>query len=130
MADGVEIKVTGGKELIVAFGKASGSVLPKVDSVMKHGAENVKKGMAEDIRKSKHFRRVADTVSYDSAYRFGAVGYEVGPDADRDKVAHLANIMYFGGANGGGGTVDVDAALTREEPGLVKALDDILGGLL
>lgn len=130
MADGVEIKVTGGQELIAAFGKATGAVLPMVDAVMKHGAQNVKEGMADDARQSKHFRRVADTMSYDSAYRFGAVGYEVGPDADRGGAAHLAGIMYFGGANGGGGSVDVDAALTREEPGLLKALGDVIGGVL
>lgn len=130
MADGVEVKVTGAQELAASLGRTAAALIPAVDGVVKHAAQNVKDGMAADARQSPHFRRVADTVSYDRAYTVGGVGYQVGPDADRGGAAHLAGIMYFGGAHGGGGSVDVDAPLRREEPLMVKALEDLIGGIL
>lgn len=94
----------------------------------KRGAQNVKDDMVSDAEGSRHFRSVAPSISYDRSASVGQVSYDVGPDKVRAGGA-LANIAYFGGANGGGGTLDIDGPLRAEEPRLLKAIDDWLGGL-
>lgn len=101
-----------------------------VDPVLKRAAQNVKEEMAADAAESRHFSGIARTVSYDRDSRVGSLGYEVGPDKDRGGAASLANIAYFGGSNGGGGTLDIEKPLRSEEPRLMKALDDALGRVL
>lgn len=123
MADEIE----GLRELSADLGRIASSALPEVDKILKKGAQAVKDEMVQDAQGSRHFRSIARSISYDSAYRVGEAAYEVGPD--RDRGGQLANIAYFGGANGGGGTLDIDAPLAHEEPRLMNALDDYLGGL-
>ena len=54
---------------------------------------------------------------------------EVGPR--KGKPGSIANIAYFGGANGGGGTVpDPRGALEAEAPRFEKALTDLVGEIL
>lgn len=112
----------------VDFGRAAADVLPEVDKVVKKGAQNVKDDMVAETVGS-WFSAVGTSISYDRAYGLGSVGYEVGPDKGRAGGA-LGVIAYFGGANGGGGTLDIDAPLRREEPRLTKALGDVMEGLL
>lgn len=115
----------------VELGKVATSALKDVDPIVKRGAQNVKDDLVADAEGSGGaFRGIGRTISYDRAYAVGQVAYEVGPDRDRGGQAPLAGIAYFGGANGGGGTLDIDGPLDREEPRLMKALDDYLGGLL
>lgn len=117
-------------ELAADLGRVAGDALPAVDAVMKKAAVNVKDGLAADARGSRHFRQIAPSMSFDSDYRVGQVGYEIGPDRDRSPAAALANIAYFGGANGGGGSLDLNGPLRAEEPGMMAALDKALGDLL
>lgn len=117
-------------ELGADLGRVSGTALPLADAVMKKAAENIKTGMAADAAGSRHFGGIGRTISYDSDYRVGQVGYEIGPDRDRGKVAALGVIAYFGGSNGGGGTLDINAPLRAEEPRMMAALDRALGDLL
>ena len=42
----------------------------------------------------------------------------------------LGNLFFFGGANGGGGTGDLDGPLYDEEPRYLSALSKITEGLL
>lgn len=120
-------------KLAVDLGKAASKLLPEVDAVMKRGAQNVKDEMTADAKGSEHFRgkrraSVAESISYDRAYGLGSIGYEVGPDKERG--GNLAAIAYFGGVNGGGGTLDIDRPLRNEEPRLLKALSELGDGLL
>ena len=59
---------------------------------------------------------------------------EIGPATGGRVVGDLAHLAYFGGANGGGGTVrDPEVHLEAEAPNLEeyagKVLDDLLGRL-
>lgn len=134
MADGVHIDFTELREFEADLGRVSGRALKEVDAILKRGAQNIKKDMAAAFEGSRHFKAIAPSVSYDSDYRPGQVVYEIGPDKDRGgnpgRAAALAHIAVYGGARGGGGTVDIDAVLDKEEPRLMKALDDFLGGVL
>lgn len=117
-------------KLAVDLGKAVSRLLPEVDAIVKRGAQNVKDEMVADASGSRHFKGIARSISYDRAYGLGSVGYEVGVDRDRGGQAALAGIAYFGGVNGGGGTLDIDKPLRNEEPRLVKALSELGDGLL
>lgn len=134
MADSIDVDASEVERFAVDLGRVSGRVLPEVDAIMKHGAGNIKDELVTDAEHSKHFRRIAPSISYDSDYRVGQVAYVIGPDKDRGGrsggAAHLANIAYFGGANGGGGTLSLDEPLRHEEPQVLKRLDDFLAGLL
>lgn len=134
MVDQISIDTSELRAFATDLGHVAGSALPSVDAIMKKGAQNIKEEMASDLAESPSFGRAAPTVSYDSDYRPGQVAYEIGPDKDRGGkaggAAHLLNIAYFGGANGGGASVDIDKPLRSEEPNILKQLDDYLGRIL
>jgi hypothetical protein len=119
--------------LAADLGRIPARLLPGVDAILKKAADNIKKDLRGQALFSPHFAPMAESMSYDSHYRFGQVAYEVGPDRSRGpagRSAHLANIFFFGGANGGGGKGDLDGALRTEEPQMMKRLDEFLAGLL
>ncbi|MFD6163712.1 hypothetical protein ACFWFR_00870 [Oerskovia sp. NPDC060287] len=124
-----DVDVSELRSLATDLGNIPTRLLPEADAIVKRGAQNVKEHMSADLAASRSFRGAAGSVSYDSDYRPGVVQYEVGPDKGRRGGA-LANIAYFGGANGGGGTVDIDAPLAAEEPRLSSAIGEVLDGLL
>lgn len=124
-----DIDISELRALATDLGKIPTRLLPEVDAIAKRGAQNLKDHMTADLAASRSFRGAAGSVSYDSDYRPGVVQYEVGPDKARRGGA-LANIAYFGGANGGGGTVDIDAPLAAEEPRLTSAIAKLLDDLL
>lgn len=96
----------------------------QVRPVVAKGANNVKTQMQADMRRSRHFK-AARWISYDLESSGGAVTAEVGPI--RAGAGNLAHIAYFGGANGGGGTVrDPEEAMNEEEPRFMSALDTIV----
>lgn len=111
------------------LGKVAAGALDDVDKVVKRGAQNLKDDYAQEASTSEHFSSIGPAWSYDRHYGIGSVGYDVGPDKGRAGGA-LANIYYFGSPRGGGGTGDIDGPLDREAPRMMKALDDLLGGLL
>ena len=111
------------RSLAENLGKIAGSALKDVDAVVQNGALNVKKEMQADVSASPHFKGMAGSISYDSAYRLGAVRYEVGPDKGRRGGA-LGNIYYFGTSRGGG-SGDIEKPLRSEEPRLQSALKDL-----
>lgn len=91
-------------------------IIPAVD----HAAVNVKGDMRDAASRSRHFR-MANSISYDKTDPYEA---EIGPV--KGGAGSLANIAYFGGANGGGGTVeDPQAALDREAPKFERSLADL-----
>lgn len=116
-------------ELAADLGRIPSRALPEVDKVTKRGANNLKAAYRAQILPSTHFHGMADSISYDSMYGVGSVGYEIGPDKGRRGGA-LGNIFYFGGSPAGGGTGDLDGPLMAEEPRFLKALGDVMDGLL
>ena len=130
MADSVQIDASEVHAFAAELGRVAGKALPGLDAVLKKGAQQIKDDLVADAKGSRHFKQIAPTISYDREAGIGRIGYEIGPDKDRGGAAKLANIAYFGGARGGGGTLDLDGPLRAEEPRLMSALDDYLGGLL
>ena len=124
------IEIRFGTEAVASLerdlGKISGDLIPEINKVAKKGAQNLKDALNEQAKKSPHFRGMAGSVTYTPRIILGGFGYEVGPDKDRRGGA-LGNLFFFGGANGGGGTGDLDGALADEEPAFAKALDDAIG---
>ncbi|MDF2915989.1 MAG: hypothetical protein K0S70_206 [Microbacterium sp.] len=109
--------------------KAAEAAVKDVDPIVRTEAHELKDQMNSDLAGSRHFRGAAGSVTYDSRFSVGTVGYEVGPDKGRRGGA-IANIAYFGGSNGGGGTVDLDGTFKAAGDALEKNLDKFLGGLL
>lgn len=129
MADGFTVHVTGAGELIADLSKAASRSIPLVDGVLEKAAVNVKGEYVAEAQGSRHFRGVAPSISYDKVGGFGFLGRAIGPEIGRAG-GSLGDIAYHGGSNGGGGTLDLDGPLDREEPRLVKAFADGLADLL
>ena len=111
------------KQLAANLGKIAGSALSDVDAVLKKGAQNVKTEMQADVSRSKHFKGMAGSISYDAEYRVGRPRYVVGPDKGR-RGGSLGNIYYFGTSRGGG-SGDIEKPLRSEEPRLISALEQL-----
>lgn len=96
-------------------------------AVVSKGAVNIKDDMNAELAKSKHFKGIAGSVTYDmrssGAFGGGAIEAEIGPDHSRGGA--LANIAYFGTSRGGGTVEDPEEALAREEPKFIDALADL-----
>lgn len=129
MSDGIDIDTHEFRVLAGDFAAGAARLLPLVDGVMKKGAQNVKDAMVADATSSGSFHQIGKTISYDRAVSLTEIGYEIGPDRRRGGAASLAG-AYFGWPAGGGASLDLDGPLRAEEPGLVKALGDALGGVL
>lgn len=104
-----------------------------VRPVVEKGAVNIKDDMRRKMAESEHFEPVARSIGYDMTEGgFGDQGEyvaEVGPS--KGSPGSLANIAYFGGANGGGGSVeDPQAAADRELPNFRNALADLAEDLV
>ena len=96
-----------------------------VRPVVVKGAMQVRDKMRKDMRESPSFKGNARNISYDLKVDGGGVEAEIGP-----KPTWLAHIAYFGGANGGGGTVDILGPLGEEVEPFTSALGDLLEGVL
>jgi len=116
-------------DLTQAPAELDGKILPVVEK----GALNIKNQLVSEMRSSKHFKGVAGGISYDihggQMFGRGVIEAEIGPT--KGSPGSLANIAYFGGARGGGGTVpDPQGALDAEIPKFEQALGDLIEGLL
>lgn len=101
-------------------------VSAKVPGVVSKGALNIKNQMRAEASESTHFR-FAHTISYDLEER----GYAAVIGPEKGGAGSLANIAYFGGANGGGGTVpDPLGALEAEIPNFSDAIAKLIEGAL
>ena len=96
-----------------------------VRPVVTKGATQVRDKMRKDMRESPSFKGNARNISYDLKVGGDGVEAEIGP-----KPTWLAHIAYFGGANGGGGTVDILGPLGEEVEPFVSALGDLFEGIL
>ena len=102
--------------------KVPAAVADEVFQVGKKAAQNIKDGLVADARGSDYFGLIAEATSYDVKRKLRGVEFEIGPDRDRGgkpgRGSRLANIAYFGGANGGGGTLVRDRPAKEELPRL------------
>lgn len=122
-------EIEGLRELSADLGRISAEAVANVRPIIQKGALNIKTEMQEDAHGSRYFRALAPSISYDTEIGRDGVTAEIGPAKDRYGAAALGVIAYFGGANGGGGTLDIDGPLEREEPRFMAQLDKWLGGL-
>lgn len=95
-----------------------------VPAIVAKGAQNIKNEMRDDALRSRWFK-FARTIDYDILD--GGMSAEIGPNKAIAPVASLANLGYFGGANGGGGTIrEPSGALENEVPRFLKAMGDAI----
>lgn len=106
------------------LGKVPLKVARGIPPVVSKGALNIKKQLAQELAGSRHFKGAAHTVSYDLLDAGFAA--EIGPSSESGSPGNIANVGYFGGSNGGGGTVaDPREALEAEGDRFIKALADL-----
>jgi hypothetical protein len=111
------------RALIADLREAPQLVRREARAVISKGALNIKDQMRDEVAKSRHFR-FAHTVSYDLKVAGDTIEAEIGPETGG--VGSLAGFAYFGGVNGGGGTVpDPQGALDAEAPNVEKYLAEL-----
>jgi hypothetical protein len=108
-------------------------MVPKIRGVVAKSALNTKKLMQTDARRSRHFKQLAPTISYDlKVHEFGGDGVieaEIGPSGGG--AASLAGIAYFGTSRPGGGTVrSPEDAMLEEAPNFYEYAFKATEGLL
>ena len=113
------------RTLAADLGKISDGASKRAAAVVKRGAVNIETQMQTDFAGSKHFRQIGPTINFDMVPTRTAIEAQIGPDKRR-RAARLANIAYFGGANGGGGTVDVTNGLRQETPKFLEQMEKVL----
>lgn len=116
------------RRLAADLGKISSRLLPEVDEALRESAGEAKGEMQAAFRGSRSFRGVASRVTFDRKVGVGSIEYEIGPE--RGGAGSLAHIAVDGGANGGGGTVDIDGPLAAQAAKVEKRLDGLLEELL
>ena len=107
---------------------AKGVDAGKVREVVRKGGVNIKTQLREEAGRSRHFK-IARHITFDEVESLAGPAVEVGPT--RTGAGRLANIAYFGGVHGGGGTLpDPQGALDAEGPKFIQALSDLAGDVL
>jgi hypothetical protein len=104
------------------FEAAAAEIVTRTRSAVSEAATAARDAMRVDMGGSGSFGHAADSITFDLV----GDGAEIGPTKP---TGAIANIAYFGGSNGGGGTVrdPLDAA---ESTDLESAFQKILDGLL
>lgn len=124
-----EIDTSELRKLQTDLGKIPAKVVPESEAVLKKAAQSLKEGMAAEFEGSPHFKRAAAAVSYERRGFAREIGYEIGPEIGRG-AGSLGGIGVEGGANGGGGSVNIDHLLEPEAVAIEKHLLDLLGDAL
>lgn len=110
---------------------AASDLIGKIEPTIMRGAGNVQRAMKADMEKSRHFGQVTAAMTFDVDRFTNHIRAEVGPLTAGKVVGDLAHIAYFGGSNGGGGTVpDPEYLLEAEALNLEKYVGAILDDLL
>lgn len=123
---GVSVDASDARRFAADLTAATQRVVDQVPKVVERGALNIKNQMVDAMRSSAHFKGATRSISYDM--RDGGFEAEIGPRSGPGEPGALANIAYFGGSRGGGGTVeDPQVALDAETPRFEKALLDLIG---
>lgn len=123
-------------------------MVPKMRGVVEKSANNTKKIMRADARKSQHFKQLSPTISYNmkTSQFFGdaVIQAEIGPSngtggfggdgggsGNGGSSASLAGIAYYGTSRPGGGTVrNPEDAMLEEAPNFYEYAFKATEGLL
>jgi len=125
---------------------AAPHTVKKIEPIVVKAAQNIKKAMMADANKSRHFKKIGRTVTYDvsvnEAFGDASIDAEIGYDkrvisdtpnkhGTFGSAASLAGIAIFGGSRPGGGTVrNPEEALNDEAPEFERWLEGTLDGIL
>ena len=116
------------RKLATDLSNAPKLVKSEARGVIAKAALNIKNQMRDEVARSRHFR-FAHTISHDLKVGGDTIEAEIGPETGG--VGSLAGFAYFGGVNGGGGTVpDPQGALDAEAPNVEKYLDALVAKAL
>lgn len=110
-------------ELAAEFHRASVQVKLVTEKAVDLAGAKLSKVMADDSRRSTWF-----PLHRDMGYDFKAIsdGAEVEVGARKGGIGSLAHIAYFGGANGGGGTIrDPERAMEDVEPEFLDVIGEV-----
>lgn len=110
--------------------KTSGSRTKSFRPMMMKAGMNVKRDWQEALGKSRSFKGVKSTPSFDVESTADGLEVEVGPRTAGRVPGDLVSIAHFGGARGGGGVTDPQEFLDAEAPKFEKALQDVVDRLL
>lgn len=111
------------------LGRVGSKAVREAEKVVFKGAMNVKRGMAQELRASTHFRPIARSVDFDFKSSRDGIEAEIGPKHGPGEPGNLANIAYFGTSRGGG-TVDFMKPFNNEVPRFEKAIADVIRDVL
>lgn len=124
--DGFTIDASEARALAEDFRRVPDQLARHAKPIVEKGASNIKDQLRDEMGRSRHFR-AAKSITYDLLD--GGYTAEIGPT--KTGAGPIANIAYFGGSNGGGGTVpDPRGALDAEAPRFAQALSDLAAELL
>lgn len=113
--------------LATELGQAPVEVAKGIAPVVRKGALNIKNQLRDEMGESTHFKQVVSSITYETHARGDGHEAEIGAVTQGKVVGDLAHFAYFGGANGGGGTVkDPEGALKDEAPRFIEALEDLI----
>lgn len=105
-----------------------GIPLDKVRSAVDASGKNIQRQLRAEAQGSRHFK-LARHITTESHESFAGPEVEVGPE--KRGAGNLGVIAYFGGRNGGGGTIpDPQGALDAEYPEFFKTLGELADGVL
>lgn len=122
----IEFDMSEVRELMADWTRVPDMMAREGRPVVAKGASNIKDQLREEMGRSRHFK-AAKSISYDLDN--DGYGAEIGPT--KTGAGPIANIAYFGGSNGGGGTVpDPLGALEAEAPRFADALSKLAAELL
>ena len=108
------------RQFAIAVGHIADGAYEDVDAVVTKGAVNVKSEMIAEVSRSRHFKGMAGSITYDQQNTRGVIKREIGPDKGR-RGGSLGNIYYFGTSRGGG-SGDIEKPIRSEEPRLLSAM--------
>jgi len=116
------------REIELALGKTADDLLKGLRPVVQRGALNIKRDLQQEARGHPHAPHFPRAITADTTETRSEVRAEIGPDKDKTQGA-LGNILYFGTSKNGP-VLDINGPLDREEPKFVKAVEDVIEGLL
>ena len=122
------------QKLLDAVDSFETKVRDEAEAILVKGAVEMKRNLKENARGSKYFKQFAKKITYDKKKSRNGVDIELGPENDKPTGKNPgggpgAGVAYFGGANGGGGTLDLDEPVEREFDAIdtyMKKLGDAL----
>ncbi len=97
-----------------------------VQQVVADSATRIRDQLRAEAAASRHFGKIAPTITSDVKAVLGGGEAEIGPE--KRGQGNLAVIAYFGGSHGGGGTLpDPSGALNDAIPGFEASLARLVG---